>query len=158
VAESEQAPGTADRSLPQVWRISPWQALALLLLTTLLAAVDLYSDVSAMAKVAAAVVAVAALAAASCALRYLLVVDEDGIWVRRLFTVVLVEWPDVDHAEMSTARRSGVTVRIYRHDGTYVDVPPSLVLPTLPTSIPKARYAVHHVAMRLNDIAAAHRS
>jgi hypothetical protein len=46
-----------------------------------------------------------------------------------------------------------VTVRITRRNGSYVDVPSSLVLPTLPTGIRKARSRVSAVAMRLTELA-----
>ncbi|HEX3335305.1 MAG TPA: hypothetical protein VHS54_02520 [Jatrophihabitans sp.] len=149
---------TTNASLPQVWRIPPWQPAVLFLLTTVLAAVDIYGHPSAVPMFAAALVAVAALVAAVCALRYLMVADDDGIWIRKVFTVSLIEWPDVARAEMTTAHRTGVTVRIIRHDDSYVDVPPSLVLPTLPTTQPNARSMIHSVAMRLNAIAATRQS
>lgn len=126
-----------------------------MLLTTALAALDIYRRPSAIPAFAAAFVAVSALVAAVCAMRYLLVADEDGLWVRRIFSETLVEWRDVDRVEMTTAHRSGMTVRITRHDGRYVDVPPSLLLPTLPTTLPKTRSRIHTVAMRLNALAVA---
>jgi hypothetical protein len=156
VADRDEAPLTAQASLPQVWRIPPWQPAVLLLLTTVLAAVDIYGHPSTVAMIVAAFLAIAALVAAVCAVRYALVADEDGIWVRKVFTVTLVEWTDLAHAELTTAHRTGMTVRITRHDDSYVDVPPSLLLPTVPTTMPKARSIIHNVAMRLNAIAAAH--
>jgi hypothetical protein len=141
--------------LPQVWRIPPWQAAALLLLTTVLAAVDLYARPSVVPMLVAAFVAVMALFAAVGAIRFLLVADEDGIWVRRLFTVTLVGWADIERVEMASAHRGGMTVRITRRDGTCVDVPPSLVLPAMPTTLPNARRLVQGVANELNSLAAA---
>ncbi|MDT4926880.1 MAG: hypothetical protein QOG01_4593 [Pseudonocardiales bacterium] len=149
---------TTRASLPQAWHIPPWQPAALLVLTSALAALDIYGRPSTIVMIAAAIVAVAALVAAVCALRYVLIADEDGIWVRRLLTVVLVEWPDVARVEMTTAHRNGMTVRITRHNGSYVDVPPSLLLPTVPTTMPRARSLIHGVATSLNDLAAARQS
>jgi hypothetical protein len=48
-------------------------------------------------------------------------------------------------------------VRITRRSGKFVDVPPTLLQPTLPTSARKARAVVGAVARRLIDIAAEHR-
>ena len=155
VAGRDESDGTTKGSLPQVWRIPPWQPAALLMLTTVLAAVDIYLRPSTIPAVAAAFVAVSALVAAVCALRYLLVADEDGLWVRHVVSETLVEWQDVERVEMTTAHRSGMTVRITRHNGSYVDVPPSLLLPTLPTTLPKTRSRIHSVATRLNALAAA---
>jgi hypothetical protein len=128
-----------------------------LLLTTVLAAVDIYARPSIIPLLAAAFFAGAALLGAVCAIRFLLVADDDGIWVRRLISVTLVEWSDVDYVALTTEHRSGMTVRINRRDGSHVDVPPSLLLPTVPTKIPTARAMVHGVANRLNALAAARR-
>jgi Bacterial PH domain len=155
VAGRGEADEATKGSLPQVWRIPPWQAAALLLLTTALAAIDIYARPSAIPAFAVAFVAVSALVAAVCAIRYLLVADEDGLWVRRVASETLVAWPDVERVELTTAHRSGMTVRITRHDGSYVDVPPSLLLPTVPTTIVKTRSRIHTVATRLNALAAA---
>jgi hypothetical protein len=157
VAAPEERHGGARLSLPQVWRIPPWQPAALLLLTTGLGAVDIYGRPSTIPMIAAAFVAIAAFVAAVCAMRYLLVADEDGIWVRRVFTQKLVEWHDVARIETTARHRSGITVRIIRDDESYVDVPPSLVLPARPTTIPRAHSIVHRVARQLSELAAAQR-
>jgi len=139
-----------------VWRIPPWQPAALVLLATALGALDIYGRPSSILMIVAAFGAVASLVAAGLWLRYALVADEDGIWVRRVFATDLVEWRDVAEVAMTSAHRSGVTVRITRVDGTYVDVPPSLLLPTRPMTIPKVRSLIHGVATHLGQLAAAH--
>jgi hypothetical protein len=140
-----------------VWRIPPWQPAALIVLATVLIAIDIYGRPSPGLMLMAGFVAAAALVAAGCAVRYLLVADEDGIWVRRVFTQELVEWHDVAHIEMTTAHRNGMTVRITRVSGAYVDVPPSLLLPTLPMNMRKVRSIVHGTATYLSDLAAEQR-
>jgi hypothetical protein len=149
VADSDPA-----HRLPQVWRIPPWQPAALILTATALAAVDIYVRPAPLAMFAAAFVAAAALLAAVCAMRYLLVADEDGIWVRRVFREVLVEWGEIARVEMTT-HRGAMTVRVTRTNGSYVDVPPSLLLPTVPRTLPKVRTIIHGVAMHLGDLATA---
>lgn len=153
---SKTTDSTRDK-LPHVWRIPPWQPAALIVLATVLIAVDMYGRPSPGPMLMAGFVAAAALVAATFAIRYLLVTDADGIWVRRLFTQELVEWHDVAQIEMTTAHRNGMTVRITRGSGTHVDVPPSLLLPTLPMNMRKVRSIVHGTAMYLSEIAAEQR-
>jgi hypothetical protein len=140
--------------LPQTWRIPSWQPAALILLATVLLALDLYADLSLGALVMTAAIAAAALVAAGFALRYLLVADDEGIWVRQLFGERLVEWRDVADIEVEHVRGTTYTIRITRTNGTFVDVPPSLLQPTLPTSVRKARAVVSTIARRLIEIAA----
>jgi hypothetical protein len=78
--------------------------------------------------------------------------------VRGVFSEELVEWRDVADIDVSHVRGTTVTVRITRRNGKFVDVPPTLVQPTLPTGARKARALVGEVARRLLDIAAEHRS
>jgi hypothetical protein len=94
------------------------------------------------------------LVGAFLAVRYLLVADEDGIWVRSAVGQHLVEWPDVADIEVTHVRGTTSTVRITRVNGTFVDVPPSLLQPALPTGARKALAVVSTVARRLNELAA----
>jgi hypothetical protein len=137
-----------------VWRIPPWQPALLILLATGLIALELYADLSVGARIMNAVIAAASLIGACLALRYLLVADTDGIWVRRLVHEELVEWDDVANVDVTLTRRNASTVRVTRRNGSYVDVPPSLVLPTVPTSIRKARSLMSDVARTLLGLAA----
>ena len=98
--------------------------------------------------------AIAALAGAGMAMRFLLVADDDGIWVRRLFSEQLVEWPDLSTIDVVQVHANTPTLRITRVSGTHIDVPPTLVQPTLPTGMKKARTLVAAVAQRLLAIAA----
>jgi hypothetical protein len=154
-AESQPAdsrPATPP-SLPRAWRIPPWQPAALILLGTVLIALDLYAHISTAAKATAALIALAALVAAGCAARFLLVADDDGIWVRRLFGERLVEWSEVAKVETVVLHRNAMTVRITRIDGSHLDVPPSLVQPALPTGMRKAQKAIGVVATELAEVA-----
>ncbi|MGH8860276.1 MAG: hypothetical protein ACRDVG_03405 [Jatrophihabitantaceae bacterium] len=158
MAGTADGPRTAGNpspsALPLVWRIPPWQPAALILLATVLIAFLLYGSPSLGASVAMGVVALAALASAAFAARLLMVADDDGIWVRRALGVQLVEWAEVSTVEAVPIRGNTMTVRITRTTGTYVDVPPSLLLPTLPTAIRKVRSIVHGTALQLADLAA----
>ena len=149
-----EADRVAAQPLPQSWRIPSWQPAALILLATVLLALDLYAHLSLGPLIMTAVIAAAALVAAGFAVRYLLVADGSGIWVRQLFGEQLVEWRDIADIEVEHVRGTTYTIRITRTDGKFVDVPPSLLQPTLPTSVRKARAVVSTVARRLIDIAA----
>jgi hypothetical protein len=141
-----------EASLPLVWRIPPWQPAGLLLLTAVLAALDIYGDLNLGALLMTAVIALAAFVGAVFALRFLFVADEDGIWVRGLFKERLVEWDDVARVELTTVRHNSATIRITRSDDTFVDVPPSLLLPAKPTSIPKVRSMLHAKVLLLGEL------
>lgn len=143
--------------LPQVWRIPSWQPAALILLATVLLAYDIYGSPSVGALIMTIVITVAALVGAFLAVRFVLVADEDGIWVRSAAAQHLVEWADIHDIEVTHVRGTTSTVRITRADGTFVDVPPSLLQPTLPTSARKALAVVSTVARRLNDLRAQQR-
>ncbi len=147
----------AAQPLPQTWRIPSWQPAALILLATVLLALDLYAGLGLGPLIMTAAIAAAALVAAGFALRYLLVADDEGIWVRQLFGERLVEWRDIADIEVEHVRGTTYTIRITRANGTFVDVPPSLLQPTLPTSVRKARAVVSTVARRLIEIAAEQR-
>lgn len=145
--------GEPDTQLPQEWRIPSWQPAALILLAAVLIAYDIYGSPGLGALLMTAVIAAAALVAAVFAMRYLLVADEDGIWVRTLFGQQLVEWTDIADIDVTHVRGTTSTVRITKMNGTFVDVPPSLLQPTLPTNARRALAIVGTVARRLSDLA-----
>jgi hypothetical protein len=154
-AVSDRAGPDPLPSLPLVWRIPPWQPAGLILLAAVLLALVLYGHFSAGPLLFMAVVAVAALVSAFYAARLLFVADDDGLWIRRAFSPQqLIEWRDVSTIEMEHVRGTTVTVRITRRNGSFADVPPSLLLPSLPTGVKKVRSRVHTVAMQLNAVAA----
>lgn len=141
--------------LPQEWRIPPWQPAVLMLVATGLLALDLYASLSPGALIMTAIIAAAALVGAVLAIRYVLVADDDGIWVRHIIRTDLVEWADVAEVEMAVGRRNSTTIRITRRAGGHVDVPPSLLLPTLPTKMARVRSIMHGTATQLSEFAAA---
>jgi hypothetical protein len=48
--------------------------------------------------------------------------------------------------------RGANTIRIARRNGTFVDVPPSLLQPALPTSKPRARARLDGIAREINAL------
>ncbi len=151
------APGspTPSTRLPQEWRIPPWQPAALLLAVSALAALDIYGSPSTAVLIATAFLALVFLIGAILAMRYLMVADEQGIWVRGLLGEKVVRWDELRDVDVVHSRRGASTVRIYRQDSSYLDVPPPLLQPTLPTKIEKARAVVKGVAAQLEQLAAA---
>lgn len=147
-----------DGPLPQVWRIPSWQPAALILLAAALSGYDIYGSPGLGALLMTAIIAAAALVAAVFAMRYLLVADDDGIWIRTVLGQQVVEWGDVADVDVTHVRGTTSTVRITRVGGKFVDVPPSLLQPTLPTSARKALAVVGTVARRLDALAADRRS
>lgn len=152
-------PGTGEElpTLPTEWRIPPWQPAALILVVTGLAALDIYGSPSSAVRVITVFLAVLLLVFAILAIRYLLVADDQGIWVRNILSETGVPWDDLRDVDVIDSKRGASTLRIYRRDGTFVDVPPALLQPGLPTKIDKARAMVRGVAAQLELLAAAQR-
>ncbi|HEY2273173.1 MAG TPA: PH domain-containing protein [Jatrophihabitantaceae bacterium] len=151
------APVPQPQTLPQTWRIPSWQPAALIVFATALLALDIYASLSLGPLVLTVLLAVAALATAGLAVRYQMVADDEGIWVRGVFSEELVEWRDIADIDVTHVRGTTMTVRITRRNGKFVDVPPTLVQPTLPTGVRKARALVGDVARELLDLAAEQR-
>jgi hypothetical protein len=78
-----------------------------------------------------------------------LVVDDEGIEVRYLLRPAWLPWPEIARVEVVSGVRGSDTVRVVRHDGTYVDVPPSLLQPAVPTSKPRAFARLHSIGNQI---------
>ena len=143
--------------LPCEWRIPPWQPAALFLAVSALLALDIYGHPSLRVLIVTGFLAVVFLCLAVPAARYLLVADEDGVWVRGLLSERGMRWRELRDIDLVDGRRGAGTMRIYRVDGTFLDVPPSLLLPTLPTKIERARGVIRGVAGQLEMLAAERR-
>jgi hypothetical protein len=131
---------------PLIRRIPPWQPAALFLVTSACAAVTLYGHPSFGPRLLAVALGIGALISAVAAVRMYLVVDSDGIWTRQVVTPHFVPWAEVRDVEVVTLKHGNSTVRIMRSDGSFLDVPPSLLQPTLPTRKVKALAALGAVA------------
>jgi hypothetical protein len=118
---------------PLTWRIPPWQPALLFLIAAGCAAANLYAHPSVGVRVATIAIAVAALVMAAPAVRMYLVVDDEGIGVRRLWRERSVDWDEFDRVEVVQRGFDSVTLRITCRDGRYLDVPQSLVMPGRPT-------------------------
>lgn len=118
---------------PLTRRVPPWQPALLYLIAAGCAAANLYAHPSATVRVASITVGVLALLMAVPATRMYLVVDDEGIGVRRVGRERSVDWDEFDRVEVVQRAFDSVTLRITCRDGRYLDVPQSLVMPTKPT-------------------------
>jgi hypothetical protein len=145
-----EASGPAlDTDQPLSWRVAPYQPALLMLMVCAIAALNIYGHPSETVRALTLVLGAALLGAAVLALRMYLGVDADGVLVRYLARPVWLPWSDVARVEVVSAVRGSDTVRLVRHDGTYVDVPPSLLQPSTPTSKPRALARLNSVAHQL---------
>jgi hypothetical protein len=138
-----------DADRPLSWRVPPYQPALLMLVVCAVAALNIYGHPSETARALTLVLGAAVLAAAVLALRMYLGVDSDGVVVRFLFRPVWLPWSQIARVEVVSAVRGSDTVRLVRHDGSYVDVPPSLLQPSTPTSKPRALARLNSVAKEL---------
>ena len=134
---------------PLIWRIPPWQPAVLLLITSACAALNIYAQPSVTVRIATIMTGLAALCSAVGAIRMYFVVDSDGIWIRRFVTGQLIEWDDVLAVKIVVLKHGNSTVRIVRGDSSEVDVPPSLLQPTMPTRNARAMAALGNVARQV---------
>jgi hypothetical protein len=144
------AAGSTDRpaletEAPMSVRVPPYQPALLMLVVCAAAALVLYGHPSDTTRYLALMAGTVALLLAVFALRMYLIVDDEGIEVRYLWRPAWLPWSEIARVEVVSGVRGSDTVRVVRHDGTYVDVPPSLLQPAVPTSKPRA-------SARLNSI------
>ena len=126
------------KDVPLSWRVPPYQPALLMLLVCGAAALNIYGHPSQTVRIVTLALGVLALGMAVTALRMYLYVDDEGLVVRYLLRPVWLPWSEIARVEVVSNVRGADTVRVVRHDGSYVDVPPSLLQPSRPTSKPRA--------------------
>lgn len=134
---------------PLVWRIPAWQPAALFVVAAGCAAVNLYASPSTGLRILTVLVAVVAFAAAVFGIRVYFVVDHDGIGVRKMFRERSVDWSDIAEVSVIQRRFEVMTLRVICHDGRYLDVPQSLLLPTKPSGKATVRARMGDVARQV---------
>jgi hypothetical protein len=135
-----------------VWRVPPALPAVLLLLVSGAAALNIYGHPSQPVRLFTIGLGLICLVVAIGWLRMYLVADEDGVEVRELRRVSSIEWPEIDRVEVVYGVRGGNTVRVTRHDGSFVDVPPSLLQPARPTSKPRAEAQLKMIAREIEQL------
>ncbi|MDQ2847536.1 MAG: PH domain-containing protein [Actinomycetota bacterium] len=140
----------AGESAPRlVLRIPAYQPAVLMLVLCAAAALNIYAHPSAIVRIVTLVLGLFCGGLAVPALRLQLTADQDGISVRRLLGEVWLPWSELAELEIVPDVRGAATVRLNRTDGTFLDVPPSLVQPTKPTSKPRALGQLEHLTRQL---------
>lgn len=129
---------TAATDDPLSWRVPPYQPALLMLLVCGVAALNIYGHPSQTVRIVTLALGVLALAMAVAALRMYLLVDDEGVLVRYLLRPAWLPWSEIARVEVVSDVRGADSIRLVRHDGSYVDVPPSLLQPSRPTSKPRA--------------------
>ncbi len=135
------APGEQDSQL--VWRIPAYQPALLMLVLVGAAALNIYAHPSPVVRICTLAIGLLCGGLAVAALRLQLVATEQGVAVRMLTGERWTPWSELAELEVVPNVRGAPTVRLNRVDGSYVDVPPSLLQPTRPTA--------KHVVMRSLD-------
>jgi hypothetical protein len=130
-------PASSDTE-PLSWRVPPYQPALLMLGVCAAAALNIYSHPSQSVRFVTLCCGAIALGLAVLALRMFLLVNDEGIAVRYVGREAWLPWSEIDRIEVVSQVRGGDTVRFVRHNGSYVDVPPSLLQPAKPTSKPRA--------------------
>lgn len=131
------------------WRVPPYQPALLMLLVCGAAALNIYGHPSQTVRIVTLALGALALGMAVFALRMYLQVDDEGVLVRYLLRPAWLPWPDIARVEVVSNVRGADTVRLVRPDGTYVDVPPSLLQPARPTSKPRAQAQLASIGKEL---------
>ncbi len=136
-------PGRRD---PQVFKVAAWQVAVLLLLVAACAATNIYTHPSAGTRGITILIGVVGLGMALAGMRMYLVVDHEGAAVRFIGNEQWLPWPEVARIDVVSGVRGSDTIRFVRHDGHYVNVPPTLLQPSKPTSRPSARHRLNELA------------
>jgi len=143
---------------PLTWRIPPWQPALLFLIAAGCAAANAYVHVSVVIRIVTIVVGVAALAMGIAAARMYLVVDDEGIGVRRLWRERSLDWDDISRVSVVERGFDTLTLRIVSRDGRYLDVPQSLVMPSRPTGKSRVRAQLGDIARRIQAYGEPHQT
>ena len=146
-----------DPSAPLVWRVPAWQPAVMMLFACGVVALNLYSSPNTLVRVVTIGLGALAFVSAIEGLRMYLVADQYGIGFRGLLRTHSIDWSDVQSITVRRRGFNGPTLRITRTDGSYADVPPSLMLPTKPTGTVKALAQLGNTARMITDYGQARR-
>ncbi len=121
---------------PLLWHFPPTVTAVAMLVACGCAARALYGHPSLGLIIVMVVVGVAALGIGLTTARLAFWVDDRGLFVRYIRQTQFVDWADLAGVGLADVRGSE-TIRILRHNGSAVDVPPSLLQPVLPVTKPR---------------------
>jgi Bacterial PH domain len=146
-----------DPSAPLVWRVPAWQPTFMMLFVCGVVALNLYLSPNTLVRIVTIGLGGLAFIAAIEGLRMYLVADKYGIGFRGLLRTHNIDWSDIQSISVRRSGFNGPTLRITRTDGSYADVPPSLMLPTKPTGTVKALAQLGDTARMITDYGQARR-
>lgn len=139
----------AGKDDPLSWRVPPYQPALLMLLVCAAAALNIYGHPSQTVRVVTLALGVLALGMAIVALRMYLVVDDEGVALRYLLRPEWLPWQQIARVEVVSDVRGADSIRLVRRDGSFVDVAPSLLQPSRPTSKPRALAQLNAIAHQI---------
>ena len=134
-----------------VFRIPAYQPAVLMLLLCGAAALNVYGHPSGLIRIVTLVLGLLCGALSVAALRLQMVADQDGVSVRQLIGEAWLPWPELAEVEIDPDVRGAPTLRLTRTDGTHVNVPPSLLQPTKPTSKKRVLGMLESTARQLRE-------
>jgi hypothetical protein len=146
-----------DPSAPLVWRVPAWQPSVMMLFVCGVVALNLYLSPNTLVRILTIGLGAVAFVSAIEGLRMYLVADRDGVGFRGLLRTHNVDWPDIQSISVRRSGFNGPTLRITRADGSYADVPPSLMLPTKPTGTAKTLAQLGDTARMITEYGQARR-
>lgn len=149
MADQEAGGPALHTEQPLSWQVPPYQPALLMLLVCGAAALNIYGHPSETVRLLTLALGALALGLAVLALRMYLAVDSDGAVVRYLARPVWLPWAEVARVEVVSGVRGSDTLRFVRHDGSYVDVPPSLLQPSTPMSRPRATARLNNIGNQI---------
>jgi hypothetical protein len=147
---AEPAAGS-DPAAPLVWRIPAYQPALLMLVLCGAAALSIYGHPSLAVRIGTLALGLLCGGLAIVGLRLQLVVDDEGVALRKVFGDYWLPWSQLAEPEVVPEVRGAPTVRLNRIDGSYLDVPPSLFQPTKPTSKQRALGQLEYAARQLRS-------
>ncbi|HEX2903703.1 MAG TPA: hypothetical protein VHO01_09635 [Jatrophihabitans sp.] len=142
----------------QVWRIPPYQPALLMLVLVAAAALNIYAHPSATVRILTLAAGLGCGVLSLVSLRLHLVTNADGISVQQLRKHEWIDWAELDTVEVVGNLRGAPSLRLNRLDGTYVEVPPSLLQPTRPTAKQAVVSRLYQLAAQLEAQARAARA
>jgi hypothetical protein len=139
----------------KAWRVPPTHPAFLFLVVSAMAALNIYGHPSGSVRAFTLLLAAACLGLAISWLRMFLIADSEGIAVRQFRRIAEIPWSDVQRIDIVSAVRGGRTIRIVRLDGRGVDVAPSLLQPSRPTSKANVEHLLKGIVRELQQMAPA---
>jgi hypothetical protein len=133
------------------WRVPPAYAAILFLVVSACAAANIYLRPSGQVRGFTIVLGIGAFVWAIACMRMYLFADRDGVGLRFVGRQRWLPWSEIARIDVVSGVRGAHTIRLNRHDSSYVDVPPSLLQPAKPTKKPDALARLKGIVAQLDQ-------